>query len=334
MGDMLGFVGQIGSAYIQSSAAKQAQQAQLDAIAQQRQYLSENLQPDVVQGVATQADQQNAAARLALQGQIDPALLQARGTSENAILNATKNLGAQSGLVGDVATGEAIAGVPGMEQGKSDLVQNALDQLKAGATLPPDVEAQLVQAGLEQSGMAGTGGGGGRGVGGQVLRTVLGTAGIQLQQQRQQQAASLLTSAQNLEQSRQNILQNLFPRLSQVQLANLQGQEGALGTSASLLPQAGLSGTNIANIMLARVGATNQLMGQAGTVAGQGAMAQGQILGNALGGATNSLGQYAPTLSGWLSSNATNSAVNASIANGPQDYPAGGGDLSFPQPGQ
>lgn len=332
MGDMLGFVGQIGSAYIQSSAAKQAQQAQLDAINQQRQYLSENLQPDVVQGVATAADQQNAAARLALQGQIDPSLLAARGGSENAILNASKNLGAQSGLVGDVATGEAISGVPGMEQGKSALVQNALDQLKAGATLPPDVEAQLVQAGLEQSGMVtGGAGAGGRGVGGQVLRTVLGTAGIQLQQQRQQQAASLLTSAQNLEQSRQNILQNLFPRLSQVQLSNLAGQEGVLGTSAGLLPQAGLSGQNIANIMLARVGATNQLMGQAGTVAGQGAMAQGQILGNALGGVTNSLGQYAPTLSGWLSSNATSNAVNASIANGPQDYPAGGGDLSFPQ---
>jgi hypothetical protein len=304
MGDILGFVGQIGSAAIQSSAAAKAQRLQLQALQDQRNFVYSNLDPNAVQQQTIAADQQNAQARLALQGQIDPALLAQRYASEGAIGSDLATLGVVPGAIGNVAAQEAVAGVQGMPQGKNAVVQAALDQLKAGATLPPDVEAQLVQAGLEQSGMV-TQSASGRGVGGQMLRTILGTAGIQLQQQRQQQASSLLTSAQNLEQSRQNILQSLFPRLSQVQLANLQGAQSVLGQSASMLPSAGLSGSNIANIMLARVGATNQIMQSQGTVAGQGAMAQGQIWGGALGGATNSLGQYAPTLSGWLSPGAS-----------------------------
>jgi hypothetical protein len=269
---------------------------QIDALQRQRDFVFKNLDPNSVQAQATLADIQNSMARLQLQGTTDPALLAARYQSEGQLLNQGAQIGVQSGQVADQATKEALAGTPGMQDAKNKLVDEALAQLKAGATLPPDVEAQMVQAGLESSGMV-TGAASGRGIGGQQLRTILGTAGIQLQQQRQKQAADLLSSAQNLENSRQNILQGLFPSLSATQLNNLGGSAKVLGTSASMLPDAGLGGQAITNVMLARVGATNQLAQSSADAAARGGMAQGAIWGNAVGGASSAIGRAIPPIS-------------------------------------
>lgn len=327
MSDIFSGIGGVASSAINADAMRSATNKQLDAITAQRNFVFSNLNPTTVQATTTNADIQNALARLNLQGQVDPALLAARYQSETNLLNQGSTLGNQSGQVADQATSEALAGTPGMQDAKNNLVDSALTQLKSGATLPPDVEAQLVQAGLEQSGMV-TQGASGQGVGGQVLRTVLGTAGLNLQMQRQQQASQLLTSAQNLENSRQNILQQLFPRLSQTQLANIQGQQGILGTSAGMLPNAGLNGTQIANIMLARVGATNALTQSGAGIAAQGIMGQGQAWGNLAGSLGSTLGNAIPsigsTLSGWLSGggaqagtdaiNSGNAGTNAAVA--------------------
>jgi hypothetical protein len=297
--DIFSGIGQVAGAALQADAVKTATRMQIDALRQQREFVFNNLNPSVINAQATAGDIQNTMARLALQGQVDPALLQARYQSENQMLSQAQQIGQQSGAVGTQAAQEALAGTPGMTEAKNGLVDAALKQLSAGATLPPDVENQLVQAGLEQSGMV-TQGASGRGIGGQMLRTVLGTAGLNLQMQRQQQAAQLSESAQNLENSRQNILQQLFPRLSQTQLANLGGTQSVLGTSASMLPNAGLSGQNIANIWLARVGATNQLAQSSADAAARGTMGQATAWGNAFGGAGSALGSAIPTISGWF----------------------------------
>lgn len=299
MSDIFSGIGQVAGAALNADAIKTATRMQIQALQDQRNFVFNNLDPNVVNAQATAGDIQNAYGRLALQGQIDPALLQSRYQSESQMLSQAQQIGQQSGAVGTQAAAEALAGTPGMTDAKNQLVDAALKQLSAGATLPPDVQNELVQAGLEQSGMV-TNNASGRGTGGQILRTVLGTAGLNLQMQRQQQAAQLASSAQNLENSRQNILQNLFPRLSQTQLANLGGTQSVLGTSASLLPQAGLSGTNIANIWLARVGATNQLAQSAADVAARGTMGAGQAWGNALGGAGSAIGSAIPQISGWF----------------------------------
>ncbi len=293
MGDILGFVGQIGAASISSQAAQQAQETQLAAIKQQRDFVYSQLDPNLISQQMTSADAARAKNQLALQGQIDPALLQARYASEAKMNDLLGKLGVQSGQVADQATKEALAGTPGLTDAKNKLVDAALAQLKQGATLPPDVEAQLVQSGLETSGQATPGAGGvgaGMGVGGTMLRTILGTAGVNLQMQRQKQASDLLTSAGNLDAQRQQILQGLFPALQAQQISTLSGTGGVFGTAAGAAPQAGPTGADIGNIWLARVGATNQLMGQAGAVGAAGALAQGSIWSNALGGATSSAG--------------------------------------------
>lgn len=301
MGDILGFVGQIGSAAIQSSAQKSATQAQLNAINEQRNYVYKNLNPDTINAQATSADVQQTLAQLALQQQIDPGLAAARQTAGNNIATQTAQIGQAAAPVMAAAQQEALTGTSGAAgsvdaQGKQQLIDAALAQLKQGATLPPDVEAQLVQSGLEQTGMV-TQGARSQGIGGTIQRQILGTAGIQLQMQRQQQAQQLLMSAQNLETSRANILGTLFPNLAQTQLADLQGSEGAFNTSNAAAPNVGLSGTNVANIWLSRVGATNQLTQSAANAAAQGAMAQGNIWGQAAGGATRAASGAVPTSS-------------------------------------
>jgi hypothetical protein len=303
MGEIFSAAGQVAAASIQASAVQAATQMQIDALERQRQYVYNNLDPSVIGPQATQADLTNALTRLAIQGQIDPALLGARYGAENNIAQQLGQIGIQSNKVANQATTEALAGTPGMEAAKNQLVAEAQKELSAGATLPPDVQAELVKAGLEQSGMT-TGSASGRGTGGQILRTILGSAGIQLQKQRQEQASGLLTAAQNLDSSRQNILQSLFPNLSKVQLANLGGSQSVLSQSNSMLPSGGLSGTDVANIWLARVGATNQLSQSAANAAAQGAMAQGNIWGNLTGGLTRNLGDNSGsawnTVSGWF----------------------------------
>jgi hypothetical protein len=124
------------------------------------------------------------------------------------------------------------------------------------------------------------------------LTRVLGSAGINLEAQRQQQASQLLTAASNLDAQRQQILQGLFPKLQQQQMSNISGTSGILSLGQSMLPQAGLTGTQVASDWLARVGAVNQLSTQKANVQAQGALATGQANAN-MWGSIASLGQAA-----------------------------------------
>lgn len=284
MSEIFGAIGSIAAAKMQSDAVKKATQMQIDALERQRQFVYNELDPSKIGDMATAADADRAEARLALQSQIDPDALAARYKAEKSILGDLDTLGVQGGQVSDVAAKEAIAGIPGMQEAKQRLVDAALKELSMGATLPPDVQAELVKSGLEQSGMT-TGAASPKGFGGQILRELLGTAGLALKKQRQDQAAGLLGQAQNLEQSRQQILGTLFPNLSAVQLNTLKGKQSVLEQSNQMVPEAGLGGTDIANLWLARVGATNQLAQSAADAAARGATGQAQAWQTGFGAA-------------------------------------------------
>lgn len=294
MGEIFGAVGQIAGAAMQASAIKAATQMQIDALERQRDFVFSQLEPSRVNREALQADINRAQSQLALQGVTDPAALATRYAAEDQILQQVLGLGSgPADEVAAVAAQEAIAGTPGMQEAKNALVDAALQELRLGATLPPDVQAELVQAGLERSGETVGAATGSRGTSGQILRQVLGSAGIQLQQQRQQQASAMLDAASNLESRRQSILGTLFPNLSSLQLNTLQGAQSALAQSNSMVPEAGLSGSDVANLWLARVGATNQLAQQAANAGAAGALGQAQAwqtgLGAAIGYGANAL---------------------------------------------
>ncbi len=328
-------LGGVASGIIGSKASSDAAKTQTDALAKQRNFVFKNLDPSIIGPQATQADFANAINRLVEQGKLDPALLETRYSSEGSIKDQLAKIGQDSGTISRQAISEAInptlgkslnaageADLAAPTAGKDQLIAAAMDELKQGATLPPDVQAELVKAGLENSGMV-TQTAGGQGTGGQILRTILGTAGLQLKQQREQQAAAnltaaqaldtqrkqtatgLLTAGQNLEQSRAAILQNLFPSLASTQLANLGGAASTFGVANSALPNAGLSGTDVANLWLARVGATNQLAQSSANITAQNQINQGQILNTTLGGLTRAAGSTQlpaafKTVSGWF----------------------------------
>ena len=328
MGNILGFVGQIAGSAIQAGASKDVTQMQLDAIKRQQDLVYKSLDPSVIGGQATAADIQRSQQQLALQGQIDPALLQTRYAAEGGIKNQLDQIlasNAPADQVAALAAKTALTPTPGLNDVKNKLVDAALEDLKAGATLPPDVEAQIVQHGLERSGMV-TGKATAQGVGGTMLRTLFGDAGIKLKAQREAQAATLATGAQQLDTARAQVLGALFPNLTAQQTAKLAATGSAFGSSQAAVPQAGLSGTDIANIWMARVGATNQLTQSAANAASQGALAQASIWGNAMGGATRAApGAYSDLKNMFSSSGqpsqATRDAVQASIDAGPVDMP-------------
>ena len=272
---------------------------QIAALEKQKQFVFDQLEPGTVNSQARQADIDRAKNQLALQGQIDPALLATRYASQGAIAKTVGDLaagGQPSDIVAATAAKEAVKGVPGEDAAKKALIDAALAEISAGATLPPDVQAQLMQAGLQKTGQV-TGTANASGIGNQVLSTLLGTAGINLKFQREQQAANLAKSAQDLESSRQQILGSLFPNLQATQLNSLTAQQNALKTSNAMAPTVGLGGSDVANLWLSRVGATNQLaQTQANAAAAAGAR-EGQIWGNTVANVAPYVGSALPSTS-------------------------------------
>lgn len=319
LGDVLGFVGQIVSSKITSDAMKDVADQQIQALERQRQFIFENLAPEIVGPAATKADIANVKARLKLQYETDPDLFSTRYSSQANIKKLAAELGKTPSEVADVAAKEAIAGVPGMTDAKKQLVDAALKELSLGATLPPDVQAELVKAGLEKSGMV-TGAASPKGVGGLLTRQLIGSAGIQLQQQRQQNAANLLGSAQQLETSRQQILGTLFPNLATTQLNVLRGQQGVLEQSNQIMAPAGLTGKDVANLWLARVGASTQLAQQQAQIGAQGGFNAAAAWGQGIGAATQYASNAVPTTAQWI--NAGNRSRNEADFN--EQYGSGG----------
>src|SRR5882672_11076583 len=150
---LFGAVGSAVGGYLQGQAIESATKQQIKALEKQRQFVYDQLSPTVVGSQARKADIARAQARLRLQGQIDPELLKQRYASEKAISDRLAGLtGDQSDKIAQAAASEALTGTKGIEDVKTKLISSAMDELNAGATLPPDVQAELVQSGLERTG--------------------------------------------------------------------------------------------------------------------------------------------------------------------------------------
>lgn len=312
--DLFSAAGQVAGAAITAAAMKDAAQMQIKALEKQRQFVYNELAPEKIGAQATAQDIDRARNRLALQAQTDPALLRSRYKAEGAI---EKNLdelfgpNAPGDLIAQQAQAEALApSVAG--QAKQRLIDAALGELDAGATLPPDLQAELVTAGLTRAGATGARAGGQR----VEVARMIGERGLQLQAERQQRAAALTGAAQQLESSRANILGSLFPALQAQQLQKQQAAQAALGMAEELKPQAGLAGTDIANLWLARVGATNQLAQQQADIGARAGQAAATALGQGIGGAFRLAGGVAtnPTLQDWYSGVTGNRAANEQLA--------------------
>ena len=244
---------------MQSKAIEKSTKMQVEALEKQKKFVYDNLNPAVVNEAAKAADIERTQNRLALQAATDPALSQLRYTSQNALAEAGRKVGEGQG---DILANQLFEDVSQPEDVKqkalrTKLIDAALDEIDAGASLPPDVQAELVKAGLERSGTVGTGSSS-RGLAGELTRRLIGNEAITLKQARQDQATRLGLASQEMANQRLGLLSGVFPQLKGLESQNLATQQSLFAT-ASNLPEAGLGGSDIANIFLGRVGATTQI---------------------------------------------------------------------------
>lgn len=292
MSDLFSAGASIVSAKLQADAIKDATKEQIKALERQRDFVFKNLDPNVIQQAATSADITRTQQRLALQATTDPALSQLRFASQQKLL--------EQGLEAGAGPADVLAEQLFQEAGapedvrqvalRDKILDAALDEIDQGASLPPDVQAELVKAGLERSGTVGAGTSS-RGLAGKLTRRLIGNEAIALKQARQDQATRLGLAAEEMSNKRLGILSGVFPQLKGLETQNISTQQGLLSTANQLTPEAGLGGTDIANVFLARVGATNQIAqsvadAQARKALDTAAAWQGALgnIGNAVGG--------------------------------------------------
>lgn len=291
---VLGAAGGAVMGFLNADTANRAAKQQVAAIDRMKKYTEANMDPALVNEQARKADEERAKARLALQAVIDPELAKQREAAQKKLSAQLEGIGtSDSDKLAALAATEASASQEGMAEVKRKLIESAIQEINAGASLPPDLQAELMQAGLQRAGqVTGAASGAAGGVGSSILNQVLGSAGLQLKKERQTQAINMATAASNLDAQRQQILQGLFPKLQAQQMQNISGVSGILQQSNAMLPESGLSGADVANLWLARVGAINQLSAQKSNVAAQGALATGAAKAGAWGSIV-SLGQGA-----------------------------------------
>ena len=283
-GGVIGAAGSVAGAMITAEAQEDALDFQKKALRAQQARL-DALDPNALANQATLQDIARRANALLAQRQVDPALAAVRRIGAEQVIREAEAGPSSGDVLAEQLFQEVRTQDPKLAALKQRLLDEARAELDAGATLPPEFQAELVRTGLERAGQAGLGTTG-RGLGGVQLRKLIGSEGLALKRQRQDQATKLAGAAQDIENARVNILGSIFPRLKDLSTANLSRAQSIFSTGESTVPTVGLTGSDVVNIDLTKAGASNQLTSQAGDVAARGAIAQGQLINQLIGAGT------------------------------------------------
>lgn len=259
----------------EKSAAKKAagaQSAAYDGV--------EFLDIDKLNDDALAADRKKFTEQFKLQKEGDPTVAAVREKGASNILDSLQDDPGANDLLKQL-TQEGQTDSPKRQALIEQLFDSAQSELNAGATLPPEFQAELVRSGLESTGKAGTTGSGAAGV---EARTLLGRAGIDLQAHRREQASNLLTQADQLKQNRAAILANTLGAVNNAKGAQQSFAINGYQIGAAGVPQAGLSGTDVANLNVANTNMKNQVTLGRGNVAANLALANGAATSGMIGG--------------------------------------------------
>jgi len=288
-GAVIGIGGAIASGIVAKQAADKAARAQMQAIHRQEKILNQYLTPDVLNLLAQRLDKERVESRLALQKEVDPEIAALREFSKTRLLELSKQAPEtlQSNQVARQLFEENIKPNAQMEKLKSTILDRAQEDFNAGATLPPEFQAELVRSGLNTGGQAGIGVSA-PSVGG-VTSRLLGSAGLQLKAQRTAEGVNLAGTADALARSRQQLLANIFPTVAAKEAAEVQRATQGLQIGEQLLPESGLSGRNAVDIEIARRKQQMDLYANRGNVSAGHATSVGQITSNTIGQATAAL---------------------------------------------
>ncbi len=286
----------VATAVVSKNAADKAAGAQKKGVEQQNQLLG-SLRPERLDSIAQDFDKQRAQNRIAFQKEIDPELAALRTQGKEQLLAQAQKAPEleKSNQLAQTLFNETKQQDPRIEALKQSLITNAEKDLAAGATLPPEFQGELVRAGLNQGAQAGIGVGAPQ-IGGSTAR-LLGIAGIQLQQQRQQEAINATNAAQGITNARVNILASVFPKLRDLESVNRQDAVTNFQIGDSTLPEVGLSGREAVNLELARKKSKAALLQQGADIKAGQAISQGNftsgLIGAGASGVTAGIGAYA-----------------------------------------
>ena len=289
VGAAVAAAGSVAAGSMKANAARKAGNKQVSALEAQLQSLESDLNTDSMNQRALEADDRNIQQRLDLQAKYDPALRDLRTAGSDKLLGIVNNLGNNaSDRVAAQLEKEALPQDMGLEDLRKRFIVTANEELDAGGMLTPDVQAEIARAGLEVGGSVT--GSQGSGFNKNISRQLLGERSLALRAERQQRAVGLANTASQLQAQRISLLAQIMPQLRANTESNAQIASGGLQISDALLPAAGLSGADVTNIWMAKVGAKNQLTQQKADVQAKSTLAQGTAWGEAIGGATSSLG--------------------------------------------
>jgi hypothetical protein len=285
-----------------------------------------------VSSLASQTDLAKYQADFAAQASIDPQYTALRNQGSAGVLGVLADQANPNSIENTAVSGAAksvAANVPQTQSAIDNLISQAQQELAAGATLPPSFQAEMVRSGLANGGAA-TGQVNGEGATGVGIRTLLGSAGIQLQQQRAQEAEGELGTASGLQAQQQGALDELTQLSANLNSSKASNAAGAAGMGTAALPSIGLSGSQAASLSAGNTNLANQKAASLGNLQAQSAAANGQMIGGILGGVSGAFsglaGNYAASgNSGWLanliSSNSNNGGVTGSSAVGGSSNP-------------
>ena len=283
MGQALSSGASIISGVIEKKAADKAYKQQKKGITRQQELLKEAYDPARLNELVSKYDKGFLQKRLDLQKELDPEMAELRQKGKESLLAelGREPSSRQSTQVANQLFQENIRNSPEAEALKDKLFQEANAALAAGATLPPEFQAELVRSGI--SGAAGSGFTLDKKAIGGPVASALGSGAIQLQQMRQNQAMQLGQAGQQLQDARARILSGIFPTIQSSEQANEARGAAAFAIGNANLPSGGLTGREAASFDVQGREGQRQLVGQKVDMKAQKTLRNAAFLNNLVG---------------------------------------------------
>lgn len=265
--------GTIASDEVKKGALGKATQTQLDALDSIK-----GADIPATQALAAQADKDKLSGSLAAQKSIDPTTAALRETGASNLLAGLTPGSDESSLLSELQK-EGLSDTPNRQAILDKLYQGAQDELNSGATLDPSFQAELVRSGLERTGQAGVSADY-KGAAGVEQRQLLGAAGLQLKQQRIQNAGNLLTLADTFKNNRAAILANTLGQTENVKAAQQNRNAQGFSIGQSTVPNIGIGGSDVANLSISNLNQANNVKMQRAQAIASGELGKAALTGN------------------------------------------------------
>lgn len=219
----------------------------------------------------------------------DPGLSAVRDQAVSNLMSSLENTDVDVQKITNLLVGRATEDDSRLKEIEGKLLERAGKKLDAGATLPPEFQAELIRSGLETAGATGVGANR-QGPLAQLLGNKIGAEQLELERAREAEALALAGGAQALQTNRLNILRGIAPELQNLNIARgNQAAQAASLASAALPTSAGLGGAEILSLLESNRRQKNEQMLALANLRAQKHLVSGETAAGYLGAGTSAL---------------------------------------------